>query len=54
MAVNGTTSGGEIKISSYSSDRVKGTFSFTGYNIQNTSDTVSVTNGSFDIEVTQN
>jgi hypothetical protein len=54
MAVNGTTSGGEVNISSYTADRVKGTFSFTGYNIQDTSDTVSVTNGSFDMEVTQN
>ena len=54
MAVNGTTSGGEINISSYTSDRVKGTFSFTGYNIQDNTDTVSVTSGSFDMEVTQN
>ncbi|MEZ4858552.1 MAG: hypothetical protein R2781_07050 [Flavobacteriaceae bacterium] len=54
MAVNGTTSGGEVNISSYSSDRVKGTFSFTGYNIEDNTDTVQVTNGSFDIAVTQN
>ncbi|MAY23491.1 MAG: hypothetical protein CMC74_11985 [Flavobacteriaceae bacterium] len=52
--VNGTSSTGEINISEYSSTNVKGTFSFTGYNLNDNSDTVSVTEGSFDLELTQN
>jgi hypothetical protein len=52
--VNGTSSNGEINITSYSESNVKGTFSFTGYNVDDNTDTVSVTNGSFDLEVMQN
>ena len=51
--VNGASSNGEINISSFDGDNIQGTFSFTGYNINNTSDTVSVTNGEFNIEVTE-
>lgn len=53
-SVNGTNSVGEISISSYSESNVKGTLSFTGYNLNDASDTVSVTEGSFDLELTQN
>jgi len=47
--VNGLQNTGEINITSYSNSNVKGTFSFTGYNYQDTSDTVSVTEGQFNI-----
>ncbi|MCW9036635.1 hypothetical protein [Altibacter sp.] len=51
---NGNSSNGTINISSYSTTNVKGTFSFTGYNINNPSETTSVTEGSFDMALTQN
>ncbi|RDK89234.1 DUF6252 family protein [Marinirhabdus gelatinilytica] len=50
--VNGTSSNGEINISSFDGDTVAGTFSFTAFNPQNTSESVEVTNGEFNIEVT--
>tara|TARA_R110002124_G_scaffold87407_1_gene225072 strand:+ start:101804 stop:102328 length:525 start_codon:yes stop_codon:yes gene_type:complete len=52
--VNGTGNAGEINISSYSSTNVQGTFSFTGYNINDPNDTSTVSNGSFNIALTQN
>jgi hypothetical protein len=51
---DGQSVNGEINISSYDGDTVEGTFSFTGFNINDTSDTVSVTSGAFNIEVVQN
>ncbi|PVW17121.1 DUF6252 family protein [Marixanthomonas spongiae] len=42
---------GELKVSSYDGDSVKGTFSFTGYNLDDLNDTVAVTEGSFNIKV---
>lgn len=45
---------GEINISSYSATNVEGTFSFTGYNINDPSDTTTVTNGAFNMALTQN
>ncbi|MBZ0328351.1 MAG: hypothetical protein K8F54_12140 [Altibacter sp.] len=45
---------GEVNISSYDGDTVEGTFSFTGFNINDIGDTVSVTSGAFNIEVVQN
>ncbi|MGJ8667340.1 MAG: DUF6252 family protein [Patiriisocius sp.] len=45
---------GEINISSFDGETVQGTFSFTGYSLDNNSDTVSVTNGEFNITVTNN
>jgi hypothetical protein len=53
-SVNGTSSVGEINISSYSETNVQGTLSFTGYNMNDPADTVSITEGSFDLELTQN
>ena len=44
---------GEVKVSSYDGNIIKGTFTFTGFNLDNMSDTVSVTSGQFEIEVTQ-
>ncbi|QNJ96992.1 hypothetical protein [Constantimarinum furrinae] len=48
------TINGELNVSSYDGNTVKGTFSFTGINLNDPADTVSVTNGQFNIEVTQN
>ncbi len=52
--VNGTQSVGELNVSSYDGDTIKGTFSFTGYNLNDPNDTVSVTQGSFNLTVTNN
>jgi hypothetical protein len=51
--INGTSNNGEVNISSYDGDNVRGTFSFTAFNPNNTSESVSVTNGEFNIEVTE-
>ncbi|MDX1461929.1 MAG: DUF6252 family protein [Marinirhabdus sp.] len=44
---------GEVNVSSFDGNIIKGTFSFEAFNLDNMSDTVSVTNGQFEIEVTQ-
>ncbi len=49
-----TNSAGEINISSFDGETVQGTFSFTGYLLDDINDTVSVTNGEFNITVTNN
>ncbi|OAB76016.1 DUF6252 family protein [Cochleicola gelatinilyticus] len=49
----GQASNGEVSISSFDGNRVLGTFSFTGYNLDDTSDTVAVTNGSFNMQVVE-
>lgn len=46
-----TGTGGQINISSFDGTTVKGTLSFSGVNLNNQSDTVSVTEGEFNIEV---
>ena len=51
---DGQTVNGEINIASYDGETVQGTFSFTGININDPNDTTSVTQGEFNIEVTQN
>lgn len=51
---DGQTINGEINISSYDGETVQGTFSFSGVNINDPNDTKSVTQGAFNIEVTQN
>ncbi|MBP41516.1 MAG: hypothetical protein CL528_07065 [Aequorivita sp.] len=48
----GQGNNGTINISSYDGNTIKGTFNFTGYNLNNTSESVSVTDGQFNIEVT--
>lgn len=48
----GNGNNGTLKVSSYDGNTIKGTFSFTGYNLDNTSQSVSVTDGQFNIEVT--
>lgn len=40
---------GEVNISSYDGDTVKGTFNFTGYRNDDTTQTVSVTEGEFNV-----
>ncbi|MCT8338802.1 DUF6252 family protein [Flavobacteriaceae bacterium TK19130] len=45
---------GEVNVSSYDGTTIKGTFSFTGFNLDDNADTVSVTEGEFNIEVTNN
>jgi len=49
--INGQTSNGQLKVSSVDGNVVKGTFSFTGYNMSNPSESVSVTDGQFNIEL---
>ncbi|AFL81298.1 hypothetical protein Aeqsu_1819 [Aequorivita sublithincola DSM 14238] len=51
---NGQPSNGQLKVSSYEGNVVKGTFSFTAYNLNNTSQSVSVTEGEYNIEVVVN
>ncbi|MCG2418518.1 hypothetical protein K8089_05740 [Aequorivita sp. F47161] len=51
---DGQGNNGTISISSFDGNTVKGTFSFTGINLNDNSDTVSVTEGQFNIEVTNN
>ena len=47
-----TASSGELNVSSYDGNTAKGTFNFSAANLNNPSDTVEVTNGEFNIEVT--
>lgn len=47
-----TASSGELKVSSYDGNTAQGTFKFSAANLNNPSDTVEVTNGEFNIEVT--
>ncbi len=42
---------GEVNISSFDGDSVQGTFSFTGYRNDDNSQTVSVTEGEFNVEI---
>ncbi|MCB0451907.1 MAG: hypothetical protein KDC94_03260 [Aequorivita sp.] len=49
---NGLSNHGTLSVSSYDGNTIKGTFNFTGYNINNLSESVSVTDGQFNIEVT--
>ena len=49
--VNGQASNGQIKVSSDDGNVVKGTFSFTAYNLSNPSQSVSVTDGQFNIKL---
>ncbi|WP_271393690.1 hypothetical protein [Aequorivita sinensis] len=51
---NGQSTNGEIKVSSFENNIAKGTFSFTAYNLDNLSQSVSVTEGEFNIEMTVN
>ncbi|MEH6659649.1 DUF6252 family protein [Leeuwenhoekiella marinoflava] len=49
---NGSASNGEIKIAEYrKGERVKGTFSFTGYLTSDTSQKVVVSNGTFNVSI---
>lgn len=48
----GQGSNGTLKVSSYEGGVIKGTFSFTAYNLNNPNDTVSVTDGAYNIEAT--
>ncbi|HIB49556.1 MAG TPA: hypothetical protein EYN07_00640 [Flavobacteriaceae bacterium] len=52
--VNGTQSEGELRVSSFDGNTIVGTFNFTGYNANDMSDTVAVTAGEFNLEVTNN
>lgn len=47
-----TASSGELKVSSYDGTTAQGTFKFSAANLSNPSDTVEVTNGEFNIDVT--
>lgn len=51
---NGQPSNGQLKVSSFEGNVAKGTFSFTAYNLNNLSESVSVTEGEFNIEMTLN
>jgi hypothetical protein len=51
---NGQPSNGQLKVSSLEGNIAKGTFSFTAYNLNNPSQSVSVTEGEFNIEMTIN
>ena len=52
--VNGTSSAGELRVSSFDGNTIKGTFNFTGYKSDDPNSTVAVTNGEFDLSVTNN
>ncbi len=54
ISINGTQSTGEVNVSSFDGDNIKGTFSFTGYDVNNQSDSVTVTDGQFNLAVTNN
>ncbi|MGB3344886.1 MAG: hypothetical protein WBA61_13345 [Aequorivita sp.] len=49
---NGQSSNGQLKVSSFDGDVAKGTFSFTAYNLDNLSQSVSVSEGEFNIKMT--
>ncbi|SDE35363.1 DUF6252 family protein [Ulvibacter litoralis] len=51
---NAQGNNGEVNISTFDDTTVSGTFSFTGYNLDNIGDTVSVTNGAFNVAYTRN
>ena len=51
---NGQPSNGQLKVSSFEGNVAKGTFSFNAYNLDNLSQSVSVTEGEFNIEMTMN
>lgn len=51
---NGQASNGQLKVSSFEGNVAKGTFSFTAYNLNNPSESTSVTGGEFNIEMTVN
>lgn len=51
---NGQPSNGQLKVSSLEGNIAKGTFSFTAYNLNNPSQSTSVTDGEFNIEMTLN
>tara|TARA_R100000306_G_scaffold12304_5_gene14843 strand:- start:2400 stop:2921 length:522 start_codon:yes stop_codon:yes gene_type:complete len=42
---------GELKVSSFDGETIKGTFTFTGYNLDDNNDTVTVSDGAYDIKV---
>jgi hypothetical protein len=50
----GQGNNGTLSVSSFDGNTIKGTFKFTGFNLDNSSDTVDVTEGQFNIEVTNN
>ena len=54
LSVNGTDATGELKVSSFDGNTIEGTFNFTGYKIDDLSQTVAVTTGKFNLEVTNN
>ncbi|CAM3279690.1 DUF6252 family protein [Aequorivita lipolytica] len=49
---NGQPSNGQLKVSSFEGNVAKGTFSFTAYNLNDLSQSISVTEGAFNIELT--
>ncbi len=51
---NGQGNNGTVNVSSFDGNTIKGTFNFTGFNLDDNSDTVAVTEGQFNIEVTNN
>ncbi|WP_157418065.1 hypothetical protein [Aequorivita capsosiphonis] len=51
---NGQASNGQLKVSSFEGNIAKGTFSFSAYNLENPSQSTSVTDGEFNIEMTMN
>lgn len=44
---------GEVKVSHYDGDTIKGTFHFTASNTENSADKVNITDGNFNIKVEQ-
>ena len=42
---------GELKVSSFDGETIKGTFTFTAYNLDDITDTVTVNDGAFNIKV---
>lgn len=54
LSINGANSTGELKVSSFDGNTIKGTFNFTGYKSDDASDTVAVTAGEFNLDVTNN
>ena len=54
LSMNGTDATGELRVSSFDGNTIEGTFNFTGYKSDDPTDTVEVTEGQFNLEVTNN
>ncbi|QIE59265.1 hypothetical protein G5B37_06720 [Rasiella rasia] len=54
LSLNGTDATGELRVSSFDGNSIEGTFNFTGYKQDDATDTVEVTEGKFNLEITNN